>query len=636
VAYPGLNAFIERLHREGELLIIDEPVNPVLEITEITDRVSKQPGGGKALLFTNTGTPFPILINSMGSIRRMCLALGSTTLDEPGERVRKLISQFASPGGSLFSKLKMLPKLRELSLLMPRTVKGRGSCQEVIIQKPDLSVFPILKCWPYDGGRFITLPLVHTIDPESGIRNVGMYRMQLFSSDETGMHWHRHKTGARHFEAYKRLGKKMPVAVALGGDPVYTYAATAPLPDNMDEYMFAGFLRGEGVKLVKCISQEIEVPADADIIIEGYIDPMEEQVIEGPFGDHTGFYSMPDLYPRFHVTCITHRRNAVYPATIVGIPPQEDAWIALATERIFLVPLQLTVLNELVDMDLPQMGVAHNLAVVKIHKTYPGQAVKVMNALWGAGQMMFNKFLIIVDGDTNVHDYSSVIHSIITHTRISDDIHLSNGPLDVLDHSSTHIAFGGKLAIDATKKLPEEGNAKPSGGQVTIPSEVTTAIDESYPGYVAGINRDFVENGIPVLFIRVKNERPAMQVIKYELAALFAEMNEGCLVIIDEHVDLREPDYLLWYCLNNIDPARDCSKLQVSPVTGPSNILFIDACIKDRDSGYAYRSWPNAICSDDQTINSIDRLWDKLKIGNFTPSPSLKFKGLVRKSGPAV
>jgi 4-hydroxy-3-polyprenylbenzoate decarboxylase len=633
VAYLGLSEFVERLERAGELLVIDEPVNPELEITEITDRVSKMPGGGKALIFNNTGTSFPVLINSLGSVRRMCLALGTNSLDEPGERVKKLISQFSSPAGNLLAKLKMLPKLRELSSIMPRSIKGKGSCQEVINLQPDLAVLPILKCWPYDGGKFITLPLVHTLDPETGIRNLGMYRMQVISASETGMHWHRHKTGARHYEAYKRLGRIMPVAVALGGDPVYTYAATAPLPDNLDEYLFAGFLRGESVKMVKCITQDIEVPADADIVIEGYVDPAEELAIEGPFGDHTGFYSMPELYPRFHVTCITHQNNAVYPATIVGIPPQEDAWIAIATERIFLVPIQLTLLNELMDMELPQMGVAHNLAIVRINKTYPGQAVKVMNALWGAGQMMFNKFLIIVDKDTDVHDYSAVFNSVQKHARIESDIHLSSGPLDVLDHSSNHIAFGGKLSIDATRKLPEEGISK-------LPVEagmMTFSMDgKKVPSYVAGIDCSFSDRAIHLLIVRVKHERPEQSVTDKELSGLFAGTAEGYLVMIDEHVDLTEPDYLLWYCLNNMDPGRDCRKIRVGEGTESSLVLIMDACIKDGNNGYINRIWPNAIISDDQTINSIDRLWDKLKIGNFMPSPSLKFRGLIRRKGPSV
>jgi 4-hydroxy-3-polyprenylbenzoate decarboxylase len=353
MGYRNLQQFISELDNSGELIKIKEFADPELEIAEITDRISKLPGGGKALLFENTGTQFPVLINSMGSNSRICMALGISNLDEASEKISLLFNQLASEKSNFWQKLKMLPMLKEVSSLMPSKISRKGKCQEIIMNTPDLSKLPILKCWPLDGGRFVTLPLVHTIDPETGFKNTGMYRLQVFSANTTGMHWHRHKTGARHFEAYKKLGKKMPVAVSLGGDPAYTYAATAPLPENIDEYMFAGFLRKKKVELVKCITQEIYVPSDADFVLEGYIDPTEEYKLEGPFGDHTGFYSLEDYYPVFHVTCITHRKDAVYPATIVGVPPQEDAWIAKATERIFLSPIRMALVPEIIDMNLP-------------------------------------------------------------------------------------------------------------------------------------------------------------------------------------------------------------------------------------------------------------------------------------------
>jgi len=415
MAYSSLRQFIERLEQAGELYRIKAYVNPRLEIAEITDRMSKSPGGGKALLFENTGYDFPVLINAMGSYRRMCMALGVDDLNVIGREMEALFKSLAVPRSSLVEKLSLLPTLGKLASWMPVRIKGRGACQEVVMPEPDLYRLPILTCWPKDGGPFITLPIIHTRDPHTGIRNVGMYRMQVFTKDMTGMHWHKHKVSARHFQAYQALKQKMPVAVALGGDPVYTYAATAPLPDNVDEYMLAGFLRKKKVELVKCLTQDIEVPADADIVIEGYVDPEEAFIWEGPFGDHTGYYSLPDWYPRFHVTCITHRKDAVYPATIVGIPPQEDAWIGKATERIFITPIKMTMLPEVVDMDMPIEGVFHNLTIVSIHKQYPGHAQKVMNAMWGAGQMMFNKILVIVDGELNIHDYETLAREAFAH-----------------------------------------------------------------------------------------------------------------------------------------------------------------------------------------------------------------------------
>ncbi|HJT72355.1 MAG TPA: UbiD family decarboxylase, partial [Chitinophaga sp.] len=348
MAYKHLKHFIDTLEKAGELVRIKTYVDPKLEIAEITDRVSKSPNGGKALLFENTGTDFPVLINSMGSYRRMCLALGVQELDDISREIEDLFKMLSKPKEGILDKLAMLPKLGQFASWMPKVVGGKGACQEVVMTDPDLSRLPVLQCWPKDGGPFITLPVIHTKDPNTGTRNVGMYRMQVFEKGMTGMHWHKHKVSAKHFQEYKKLKKRMPVAVVLGGDPVYTYSATAPLPENVDEYMLAGFLRKQKVELVKCISQpELEVPADADFVIEGYVDPEEELIWEGPFGDHTGYYSLADWYPRFHVTAITHRKDAVYPSTIVGIPPQEDAWIGKATERIFLAPIKMTLVPEI-------------------------------------------------------------------------------------------------------------------------------------------------------------------------------------------------------------------------------------------------------------------------------------------------
>lgn len=363
--YKNLSAFIEKLEREGELVRITAPVDPVYEIAEITDRESKQPHGGRALMFENTGTEFPVVTNIMGSDRRIAMALGVDDVEELTTRIDALFKAVTSPKPSFSDKLSMLPLVSGAARWLPKNKNGKGECQEVIYtgSEVNLSRLPILKCWPFDGGRFVTLPLVNTIDPDTGIRNVGMYRMQVFSENSTGMHWHLHKTGERHYRRYRELGKRMPVSVCIGGDPAYTYAATAPMPDNMDEYLLAGFLRDKPVQLVKCVTNDIRVPADCDFVIEGYVDTSEKKVTEGPFGDHTGFYSLEDEYPVFHATAITHRRGAVYPATIVGVPPQEDVYIAKATERIFLSPIRLAILPEIRDMYMPPEGVSHNLVI---------------------------------------------------------------------------------------------------------------------------------------------------------------------------------------------------------------------------------------------------------------------------------
>src|SRR6195952_2151136 len=463
MAFQNLGEFLKALEVAGELVRIKTYVNPVLEIAEITDRISKTADRNKALLFENTGYDFPVLMNAYGSEKRMCIALGVTRLDDIAKEIESLFKLLAGHKESILDKFRVLPKLTQFAAWMPKVVRGKGACQEVILSSPDLSKQPVITCWPKDGGPFVTLPVIHTKDPETGIRNVGMYRMQLMGERLTGMHWHKHKVSARHFEAYKKLKKRMPVAVALGGDPVYAYSATAPLPDNVDEYMLAGFLRKKKVELVRCISQpDIEVPADADIVIEGYVDPEEAPVWEGPFGDHTGYYSLPDWYPSFHVTAITHRRGAVYPATIVGIPPQEDAWLGKATERIFLAPMKMTMIPEIKDMEMPVEGVFHNLVIAKINKEYAGQGQKVMNAMWGAGQMMFNKILVLtgtpdhIKNEFPLSEYEKLAKDVFKNLNPATDIYFSQGPMDVLDHSCSKLGFGGKMCIDGTGKYEEE------------------------------------------------------------------------------------------------------------------------------------------------------------------------------------
>ncbi|HNW99635.1 MAG TPA: menaquinone biosynthesis decarboxylase [Bacteroidales bacterium] len=613
--YKNLQEFIVALEKAGELIRVKEFVSPDLEIAEVTDRISK--AGGKALLFENTGTHFPVLINSMGSMKRICMALGVNDIDDVGADMEKLFKQLVSPKESLFDKLKLLPTLNEVASWMPKVINKKAACQEVVMKEPDLKKLPILKCWPYDGGKFITLPLVHTVDPVTGTRNLGMYRMQIFEKDLTGMHWHIHKNSARHYREYKKLGLKMPVAVALGGDPVYTYAATAPLPDNIDEYLLAGFLRKKKVELVKCITQNIEVPADADFIIEGYVDPSEEMIWEGPFGDHTGYYSLPDWYPRFHVTCITHRKDAVYPSTIVGIPPQEDAYIGKATERIFLMPIRMVMLPEILDMTMPPEGVFHNLAIVKIKKEYPGHAAKVMNSLWGAGQMMFNKMMIVVDEDLDIHDYSSLIKNIFKNISIPDDIIFSRGPMDVLDHASSEFAYGGKIGIDATNKR--------NSSVQNISSPDTNILLNKYSD-IKAINSELLKDEIPVIIISI--EKNNLKEIASQIAGEKEMENISIIIFCENGLDITHYDDVVWSVLNNIDAVRDCYIIETN-----NKKLIIDGTRKMPDDGTYKRLWPNVNVMDAATIENIDKKWKSLGVGEFISSPSLKYKALLKGDG---
>ena len=471
--YDSLRDFVSFLESKGELARIKEEVSRDLEITEITDRVCKSENN-KALLFENVhGFTSPVLMNAFGSHSRMAWALGVNDIEEIADEIRQLVKPDLPAG--LIDKIKMLPRLIEISNYPPKIIKS-APCQEIECE-PDLDSIPILKCWPLDGGHFITLPLVITKDPETGTRNTGMYRMQVYDKKTTGMHWHTHKGGASHFRIASETGKKrIEVAVAIGADPATIYAATAPLPENFDEFLFAGFLRKRPVELVKCKTIDLEVPAHAEYVLEGYVD-IDERRLEGPFGDHTGYYSLADYYPVFHVTHMTMRREPIYPATIVGKPPMEDCYMAKATERIFLPIIQLG-LPEIVDINLPLEGVFHNLAFVSIKKSYPGQARKVACALWGLGQMMFTKIIIVVDYDVNVQNTSEVLWRLGNNVSPSRDMMFVDGPLDALDHASPSPLFGSKVMIDATKKLPEEGHTREWPDAIKMDPEIQKRIDE--------------------------------------------------------------------------------------------------------------------------------------------------------------
>ncbi|MBK6730487.1 MAG: menaquinone biosynthesis decarboxylase [Bacteroidetes bacterium] len=632
MAYKNLQEFIQRLEQEGELIRIKEYVNPHLEITEIVDRISKH--NGPALLFENTGYQFPLLINALGSEKRMCLALGVEKLDDIAAEIESLFKTIATPKDSITDKLKLLPQLGKIASWMPKMRKGKGDCQEVINKNPDITQLPVMTCWPEDGGPFLTLPVINTMDPETKIRNVGMYRMQVLGPTLTGMHWHKHKVSAGHFNSYKRLGKKMPVAVILGGDPAYTYAATAPLPPNVDEYVLAGFLRKKKVDLIKCITQDMYVPSDADFVIEGFVDPEEDLIWEGPFGDHTGYYSLADWYPKFHITCITHRKNAVYPSTIVGIPPQEDAWIGKATERIFIAPIKMTMLPEMLDMDMPIEGVFHNLTTVRIKKEFSGHGQKVMNAMWGAGQMMFNKILIIADENTTIQNYKELARSVSNYTDPAQDIYISQGPMDVLDHSCSKFAFGGKMCIDATLKSEEEKNDLAKNIVISEIQIDTEKLMQKYPE-IHSININLILENISLVLISIEKNR--LHHVGELSEKLFSESGMYAikfLVITDKVVNSADIDVVTWHAANNIDPKRDIYIFKHG-VNGISHAA-IDGTRKTKQFDNFNRDWPNIICMDDDTIKAVDAKWDKLGLGAFISSPSLRYRNQYLKGGAIV
>ncbi|MGE5591987.1 MAG: menaquinone biosynthesis decarboxylase [Bacillota bacterium] len=474
MAYRDLQHFIEALEKAGELRRIKAPVSAHLEITEITDRVTKS--GGPALLFENVeGSPYPVLINAFGTLKRMRMALEVEDLDDIAGRIRALLTPPEVTG--FWDKLRALPKLAELGNFVPKTV-ARGACQEVVEEDPDLTQLPVLTCWPQDGGPFITLPLVFTKDPVTGRRNIGMYRLQVFDGKTTGMHWHLHKHGAEHYEHLTPEQRRLPVAVVLGSDPSVIYSATAPLPAGIDELMFAGFLRQAPVELVKCRTVDLEVPANAEFVLEGYVE-LGELRTEGPFGDHTGYYSLADQYPVFHVTCVTHRKNPVYPTTIVGKPLQEDYFLGKATERIFLPLLQMLV-PEVTDYNMPAEGVFHNCVLVSIKKRYPGHARKVIHALWGMGLMMLTKLIVVVDHDVDVHDLSATAWTVFNNTDWKRDVEITEGPVDALDHTAPLPHLGGKMGIDATRKWKSEGFQREWPDDITMSADVKEQVSRRW------------------------------------------------------------------------------------------------------------------------------------------------------------
>jgi 4-hydroxy-3-polyprenylbenzoate decarboxylase len=599
--YPSLREFIDRLDREGELLRIKESVSPILEITEITDRVSKQLGGGKALLFENVeGSSMPVLINAFGSSKRMNMALGVHDIEDIPKRIEQYIR--IPPPATMLDKVKLLPMLLQAAQFPPKLVnKAHPPCQEIVHlgDDIDLGAIPVLQCWPEDAGRFITFPIVINRSIDKKIRNVGLYRMQVYDRNTTAMHWHIHKDGAHFFHEFKKLGKRMEVAIALGADPASCYSASAPLPYGIDEFLLAGFIRKKSVPLVKCKTVDLEIPANAEIVLEGYIDPSEMR-LEGPFGDHTGYYSQDGDFPVVHLTAITHRKDPVYLTTIVGKPPQEDFYLGRATERIFL-PLLKTQLPEIVDMDMPVEGVFHNCVIVSIDKRYPMQSRRLMSALWGLGQMSFVKTIVTVNADVNVHDYEEVARILLSTVDFETDLFFSEGILDVLNHGSDQMLYGSKLGIDLTNKIEGElGYGKEDPSHAHPPAfPAQEAVIEVCPEVKAIAE---IQNSI--LLVALDKTLPNQG--KQFIDSFFDHPNFSTVeivIVLEGHVDLTNISIVMWKFFNNIDPKRDFHF--------KDERLGIDATQKFPAEGYQ-QNWPEEIEMTAEIKTKVDNKWDNL------------------------
>ncbi|HCK69128.1 MAG TPA: menaquinone biosynthesis decarboxylase [Nitrospina sp.] len=603
--YPSLIEFIERLEIDGELLRINESVSPILEIAEITDRVSKKPGGGKALLFENVeGSSMPVLINAFGSTKRMNLALGVHNIEDIAKRIESYIK--IPPPTTLLDKAKLLPMLLQAAQFPAKLVQpAHPPCQEVVHLNDDidLGTIPILQCWPQDAGRFITFPIVINRSVDKKIRNVGLYRMQVYDKKTTGMHWHIHKDGAHFFHEYRKQNKVMEVAVALGADPASCYSASAPLPYGIDEFLLAGFIRKASVPLVKCKTVDLEVPANAEIVLEGYIDPAEMR-LEGPFGDHTGYYSQDGDYPIFHITAITHRKNPVYLTTIVGKPPQEDFYLGRATERIFL-PLLRTQLPEIVDMDMPVEGIFHNCVIVSLDKRYPMQSRRLMSALWGLGQMSFVKTIVTVDAEVNVHDYKEVAKLLLNKVDFTTDLFFSEGVLDVLNHASDQRLHGSKLGIDLSTKIEGEPGYKKEAPVSANSSELPSA--EKVMAIFKEVQNCKVlelQAKRSVLLVALNKTGPhqGKQFIQSFLDhAEFSAIE--IIIVLEGHVDIENISTVMWKFFNNLDPKRD--------FYFDAGRLGIDVTQKFPEEGYQ-QSWPEEIEMTAEIKTQVDKKWHDL------------------------
>ena len=608
MAFKDLQSFIKELDKKGELTRIKVEVDPDLEITEITDRVSKN--YGPALLFEKVkGSKYPVLINAMGTYERMAMALGVNNLNGMGNVIEELTDMSNYMG--IMNVVKSIPRLSRMVGVLPIKLPIKGACQEVINHNPDLNELPVLKCWPEDGGKFITLPLVITKDPDTGIQNMGMYRMQVYDKNTTGMHWHWHKDGREIYEQYKKLGGKMPISVALGCDPAITYAATAPLPKMIDEMMFAGFLRKAPINMVKSITNDIYVPADAEFIIEGYVDVNEELRLEGPFGDHTGYYSLADDYPVFHVTCITHKKNPVYPTTIVGKPPMEDCYMGKATERIFL-PLLKMMNPEIIDINFPLEGVFHSCVIISIDKKYPGHANKVMNSVWGMGQMMYTKMVIVVDKDIDPQDPKAVAMNVFNNMDPKRDIVIAEGPLDALDHASNTPLYGSRVGIDATKKWPIEIQDRKLPKDIEVTKEMKEQADKIWQEFKN--NEDIIDINFPLegvlnscVIISIDKKLPGhARKVMESVWEMEENIHTKMVIVVDKEINPNNLSIVAWKVFNNIDAKRDL-------VISDNNRLGIDATRKLPSEGHT-RAWPKDIEMNDEMKAYVDKRWNEYGI----------------------
>ena len=606
-AYQNLGEFISELEKAGELLRVKAPVSSELEITCITDLASKAPGGGKALLFEHVReSRFPVLTNAFGSERRICMALGTDSLDSLAQRLDRFVR--IGPPKSLRELARLLPMGLELIRFLPRRT-SRAACQQVIYrgEQIDLSMLPVLKCWPQDGGPFVTLPVVITRSLKTGRRNAGMYRLQVFDRNTTGMHWHIHKDGSNYFQEYRKAGRRMPVAVAIGTDPAVTYAATAPLPRGIDEMILAGFIRQRPVQMARCVSIDLEVPAEAEFVLEGYVEP-EELRQEGPFGDHTGYYSLVGDYPVFHLTALTHRRNPVYAATIVGRPPMEDCWLAKATERIFL-PLLGALHPEVRDFWMPWEGVFHNIVVMAIDKEYPGHARRIMSAVWGQGQMSFSKAVALVDSGVDLKNPRKVLETILNEVDVESDLYITEGVLDVLDHSAPDPLFGAKIGIDATSRRPDERpRLKPAAGQIPADGVIEKSLSDT-SALLSAFHSPPLDVRNPLLLVAfAKDGRTPGRTLSERLLRKRALKTFSILVLLDSGIDLRDYSLVLWKVFNNVDPRRD--------ILRQGGRMAIDATRKSVEDGHT-RPWPADIEMAPEVAENVRERAKELGIEEF-------------------
>lgn len=577
--FNNLQEYISALDALGEVEKIAKEVSSEIEISKITDEESKKPNGGKALLFLNVkNSKFPVATNLFGSEKRMALALGVESLARAGDEIEALTK--LSPPRSFGDFFETVKKLFPLLSIFPKKFRGKvAPCQEVVQLGDEINLYeiPVLKCWPKDAGKFVTLPLVFTKSPDGKVRNLGMYRLQIFDKNTTGMHWHIHKDAAHFYHEYKKEGKRMEVAVAIGADPSTIYAATAPLPRNVDELLLAGWFRKKPVKLVKCKTVDIEVPADAEFVLEGYVSPGELR-LEGPFGDHTGYYSLADMYPVFHLTAITRREKPVYCATLVGPPPMEDCYMAKATERVFL-PILKTVFPEIKDYFLPWEGVFHNIVIVSIKKEYPAHAQRIISGLWGQGQMSFCKAILVVDEDVNPSNLGEIWKLMCANLDFTQDIFNSYGVLDVLDHSAPDALRGAKIGVDLTKRIKGEA----ARGKILI-SASAPSIEEIAEAAGVEASKVFVENHF--IGIAIDKGEFSGKTILEEFASEEIFKYAKALVIFDKNVDIKNKSKMLWKIFNNVDPSRD--------IIYRNNLALIDACIKTSADGHK-REWPEEL-----------------------------------------